>query len=96
VDGDGHGGAQRHLGHASSSQLGLSLLAHVDVAVDLRSSAAVDDVLRDLIVADDGGIMLAWGDRRAVTGNRRVDWTGFIDADNVYIVVDDLPKKPRL
>ena len=73
VDGDLHDSALGDLGDTLDSELVLSLLADVDVAVDLGTSASVHDVLLDLRVADDGGVLLARRDGGAVTGQGRVD-----------------------
>jgi hypothetical protein len=73
VNCDLHNGTGLDLGHTTGSQLILGLLANVDVAVDLGPSACVDNVLRDLVVTDDGSILLARGDGSAVTSDIRVD-----------------------
>ena len=59
VDGDLQHRSGRDLGHAIGCQFVLSLLANVDVAVDLSPSAGVDDVLGNLRVANDSRILLA-------------------------------------
>jgi hypothetical protein len=74
MDGYSQHRASGYLGHATSCQLVLSLLTNVDVAGDLGSSTRVNNVLGDLRVADDGGILLAWRDGSAVAGNIRVDY----------------------
>ena len=73
VDGDLHDRALGDLGDALDSELVLGLLADIDVAVDLSTSASVHDVLLDLRVADDGGVLLARRDGGAVTGQGGVD-----------------------
>jgi hypothetical protein len=73
VNGDSHDSAGLDRSHTASGQLVLGLLADIDVAVDLSASARVDDVLRDLGVADDGGILLARRDGGAVTSKVLVD-----------------------
>jgi hypothetical protein len=74
MDGDFHDGALGDLGHAAGGELVLGLLADVDVAVDLGAAAGVDNVLSDLAVTDDGGILLAGGDIGAVASNVGIDW----------------------
>lgn len=74
VDGDCDGRALGDLGHAVGCQLILSLLANVDVAVELGAPAAVHDVLRDLGIADDDAVLLARVDLGAVSCNVFVDW----------------------
>jgi hypothetical protein len=49
------------------------ILADVDVASELCSTALVDDIGRDLGVPDDGGVLLAGTDRRAVSCNILID-----------------------
>ena len=73
MDGDSQHGARRHLSHTASCKLVLGLLTDVDVAGNLSSSAGVDNVLRDLRVANDGSILLARRDSSAVAGNCRID-----------------------
>lgn len=51
----------------------LGVLANVDVASNLGASALVDDVVVNLGITDNRGVLLAGVDRRAVTGNVRVD-----------------------
>ena len=48
VKGDSQHGARGYLGHTTSCQFVLGLLADVYVAVDLSSSAGIDNVLGDL------------------------------------------------
>lgn len=73
VDGDCQGGASRDFGHATSGEFVLSLLANIDVTGNFSSSASIDNVLSDLLVANDSGILLARRDGGAVTGKLRVD-----------------------
>jgi hypothetical protein len=73
MDCDLHDGAGLNLGHTTSSQLVLGLLANVDVAIDLGPSASVYNVLRNLIVTNDGSILLAGGDGGAVASDVRVN-----------------------
>lgn len=73
MDSHGHHGARRNLGHPTGSQLSFGLFANVNVTVDLSAPTRVNDVLCNLIVADDGGILLTWGDRGAVAGDVRVN-----------------------
>jgi len=75
VYGDFHDGALGDLGHAAGGELVLGLLADVDVAVDFGAPAGVDNVLRDLAVADDGGVLLARRDVGAVARDVGVDWS---------------------
>lgn len=51
----------------------LSLLANVDVALQLGAATLVDDVGLDLGCADEGGILLARIDGGAVSSDRGVD-----------------------
>ena len=67
------GGELLHESSCNLAELVLGLLADIDVAVDLGTSASVHDVLLDLRVADDGGVLLARRDGGAVTGQSRVD-----------------------
>jgi hypothetical protein len=69
VDGDLHDRARRDSSHAASSQLVLGLLTDIDVAIDLGTSTGVDNVLGNLLVTDDGSILLARRDGGAVAGN---------------------------
>jgi hypothetical protein len=73
VNGDSHHRSRTDGSHATSSQLVLRLLANVNVAVDLGAATGVDNVLRNLRVTDDGGILLARRDGGAVTRNVGVD-----------------------
>jgi hypothetical protein len=51
----------------------LSLLADIDVAFKLSTTALIDEVGLDLSSPDQSGILLAWVDSRAIPGNSRVD-----------------------
>lgn len=73
MDGDGHDSACLDRSDAASGQLVFSLLADIDVAVDLGASARVDNVLRNLRVADDGRVLLARRDGGAVASKVLVD-----------------------
>jgi hypothetical protein len=73
VDGDSHDSACLDRSHTASGQLVLGLLADIDVAGDLGASTGVHDVLRDLGVTDDSGILLARRDGGAVTSKVLVD-----------------------
>lgn len=75
VDGDCQGGASRDLGHATSGEFVLSLLANVDVTSNFSSSTSIDNILGNLLVANDGGILLARRDCGAVTGKLGVDYS---------------------
>lgn len=74
MDGDLHDGAGLDLSHTASSELVLSLLTNVDVAVDLGTTTGIDNVGSDLVVSDDGSILLARVDGGTVASNGRVDW----------------------
>lgn len=73
MDRDSQHGAGRHLSHPTSRQFSLSLLSNVDVAIELGSATGIHDVLRNLRVADDSGILLAWRDGGTVTSNIGID-----------------------
>ena len=73
VDGNSQAGALGNSRDGLSGDGLLGLAANVDVAVDLGAAARVHDVLLDLAVADDGGVLLAGGDTRAVAGEGVID-----------------------
>jgi hypothetical protein len=73
MDGNSHNTPLRNRRHAPRSKLILRLLADIDVAGDLGSTARVDDVLGDFSVADDGGVLLAWRDGGTIAGECLVD-----------------------
>lgn len=52
----------------------LGFTSNIDVAVDLCSAAGVHNVLRDLAISDDGGVLLARADASTVTSQRVVDF----------------------
>lgn len=66
MDGNSHHGASRNLSYTIGSQFVFGLLADIDVASDFGSTTRVHNVLCDLRVANDGRVLLAWRDRRAV------------------------------
>ena len=73
VDGDGELSAGLDLSDLLGSQGVLGVLADIDVATDLSSTARVHDVGSDLGLTNNGSILLAGADRSTVSGNGRVD-----------------------
>lgn len=63
-----------HLCDLLDGQGVLRVLANVDVALQLGSPALVDDVGRDLGVADQRGVLLAGVDGGTVPGEGVDDW----------------------
>lgn len=76
VDCYGEHAAGLHSCHAPCCELVLGLFADVNVSGDFSAAAAVDDVLGDLIVPDDGGVLLARGDGGTVAGDVGIDYNG--------------------
>ena len=93
VNGDSHDSARFDRSHTASGQLVLGLLADIDVAVDLSASARVDNVLRDLGVADDGRVLLARRDSGAVASKVLVD-CGYVSRQFAICSSKYSPKKP--
>ena len=73
MDGDCDHGAGLDLGHATGCELVLSLLANVNVTGQLSPAAAIDNVLLDLRITDDGSILLARRNGGAVASKSRVN-----------------------
>lgn len=74
MDSDGEHGSGLNGCYASCCKFVLGLFTNVDVSCNFGATAAVDDVLSDFIVTDDGGILLARGDGSAITGDLGVDY----------------------
>lgn len=74
VNRDGEFAAGLDLCDLAGGQGVLGVLADVDVAGQLRSSALVNDVGGNLGVSDQRGILLARADARAVSCDGRVDF----------------------
>lgn len=66
VDRDGHLSTGRDLGNSIGGKGVLGVLSNVDVSAKLGTSTLVYDVRGDLGITDDGGILLAGADARAV------------------------------
>jgi hypothetical protein len=62
------------LGDGAGSQSILRVLAHIDVARELRATAGVDNVGVDLGIADEGGVLLARVDGGAVSCNVGINY----------------------
>lgn len=73
VDGHRNLASSFNLGDLISSQGVLGVLSNVDVSSKLGTAALVHNVGFDFSIANDGGILLARVDGRAVSGNARVD-----------------------
>ena len=73
VDRDVHRHALLDRRNALGGQLILGLFSNVDVACQLGSATAIDNVLFDLRISDDGAILLARGNVGAVPCKRAVD-----------------------
>lgn len=66
VDRDSHLSTGRDLGNSIGGEGVLGVLPNVDVSAKLSTSTLVYDVRGDLGITDDGGILLAGADARAV------------------------------
>lgn len=66
VDRDGHLPTGRDLGNSIGGEGVLGVLPNVDVSAKLGTSTLVYDVGGDLGITNDGGILLAGADARAV------------------------------
>lgn len=67
---DRHSSTRLHLGDLLGSQGILSVLANVDVTLQLCSSTLVDDVCCNFRISDQGSVLLAWADGGAVPWER--------------------------
>lgn len=66
MNGDGHSRTTGDRGDTTGCQLILCLFAHIDITRNLSASARIDDVLRDLRIADYGRVLLTRADGGAV------------------------------
>lgn len=73
TDSDGHLCPGLDLCDRSGSYCILGVLPDVDVSSQLRSSTLVHNIGRNLRISDNRGVLLARVDRRAITGQLRVD-----------------------
>lgn len=67
MDGNSHDCASLHFGDSTCCQRILGVLAHIDVAGQLSTTALVNDVGTDLSISNDSGIQLARADSCAVS-----------------------------
>ena len=73
VDGDSELGALLDSRNLFGYNSLLGFASNIDVAINLCPAARVDNVLRNLAVSDDGGVLLARADASAVTSKGVVD-----------------------
>lgn len=68
VEGDLDPTASLDLSHLAGGNGVLGVLANIDVAAQFSTATLVDNVRRDFLVTDNGGVQLARADGGAVTG----------------------------
>ena len=73
VDGDCDGGSCLDLGDSSGSNHIFGVLSDIDVTSQLSTSTLVDDVGADFCLSDDGAVLLARVDGRAIPGKGQVN-----------------------
>ena len=75
TDGDSHLRPALNLRDSSGSNGVLRVLSDIDVTRQFRPATLVDDVIRNLRIADDARVLLAWVDSCAIPRQLRLDWS---------------------
>lgn len=73
MNGNRHQCASLDFGNSSRSQGILGVLPNIDISCQFCPTTLVDDVRSNLGISNDGGVLLARTDTRAVSCNGRVD-----------------------